>query len=198
MTPYHYTHNNPINRIDPTGMEDGGLWDKFVRMFSSGEHTPVGTEAQVALNGGAAAVESIKNTAMEKLPSEGQVLETVDAISEAAGVVETASYTAAVATAVIPPISATFATAGTIAGGIQTAADATRVAIKPTDPASWAKLGANIISGQGGKIVGQGGQGLMTGTLVEEVFDQAVKTGANAVSSTAESIVKEKIDKKFD
>ena len=23
MTPYHYTHNNPLNRIDPDGRNDG-------------------------------------------------------------------------------------------------------------------------------------------------------------------------------
>jgi RHS repeat-associated protein len=26
ITPYHYTHNNPVNRFDPTGMQDGNLF----------------------------------------------------------------------------------------------------------------------------------------------------------------------------
>jgi len=44
LTPYHYTRNNPLNRIDPFGLDDGEsggnwslsiLWDKIVNAFDN-------------------------------------------------------------------------------------------------------------------------------------------------------------------
>ena len=100
----------------------------------------------------------------------------------------------AMATAAVPPVSATLASGAAIAGGIEVAADATRVAITGGDPKAIGKLVINVGTGTVGKITSQAMKNIVAGDALEKVEQAFIEGTAQTVSGITSTMIKNKVD----